>query len=506
MAINIGLLEICITFIFFLVFLVFQGVSLHKKTPKYLPTNWPVLGMLPGLLVHINRIYDGITELLEASNMTFCFKGPWLSGTDILLTVDPANIRYILSSNFDNYPKGMEFKEIFEVLGDSIFNVDSEMWEDMRNSSHAILGHHDFQRFWVSTSVSKLRQGLIPILENTVEQNILVDLQDLFHRFLFDTSLILMTGYDPRCLSIEMPKVEFSDAVDGVADGLFYRHAKPVLFWKLQSWMGVGVEKSMRRGIAVFDQLLGKIISAKREEIESHGIRKSSEGEAMDVLTYYLTVDTTKYKHLKPSNDKFIRDTILGILIAAKDTTSSALTWFFWLLSKNPEAMTKIRQEINEKMPKFDSADLDKLVYLDGAVYETLRLYPSVPFNHKSPAKPDVLPTGHRVDKNWKIVISIYAVGRMKSIWGDDAEDFRPERWISHDGMLRHEPSYKFLAFSAGPRSCLGKKLTFLQIKTVAVEIIRNYDIKVVDGHKTEPVPSVLLRMQHGLKASITKI
>ncbi|KAG2255780.1 hypothetical protein Bca4012_092781 [Brassica carinata] len=461
--------------------------------------------MLPGLLVHINRIYDAIAELLEASNMTFCFKGPWLSGTDILITVDPANIRYILSSNFDNYPKGTEFKQIFEVLGDSIFNVDSELWEDMRNSSHAIFSHQDFQRFWVNTSVSKLNQGLVPILENAVEKNIIVDLQDLFHRFLFDTSSILITGYDPGCLSIELPKVNFSDAVDGVADGLFYRHAKPVLFWKLQYWIGVGVEKSMRRGIAVFDEMLEKIISAKREEIKIHGIR-DSEGEAMDVLTYYMTIDTTKYKHLKPSNDKFIRDTILGVLIAAKDTTSSALSWFFWLLSKNPEAMIKIRQEINNKMPKFDPADLDKLVYLDGAVCETLRLYPSVPFNHKSPAKPDVLPTGHRVDDNWKIVISIYALGRMKSVWGDDAEDFRPERWISDNGMLRHEPSHKFLAFSAGPRSCLGKKLTFLQIKTVAVKIIQKYEIEVVEGQKSEPVPSVLLRMQHGLKVSVTRI
>ncbi|KAF2589339.1 hypothetical protein F2Q70_00038903 [Brassica cretica] len=272
-----------------------------------------------------------------------------------------------------------------------------------------------------------------------------------------------------------------------------------------QYWIGVGVEKSMRRGIAVFDEMLEKIISAKREEIKIHGIR-DSEGEAMDVLTYYMTIDTTKYKHLKPSNDKFIRDTILGVLIAAKDTTSSALSWFFWLLSKNPEAMIKIRQEINNKMPKFDPADLDKLVYLDGAVCETLRLYPSVPFNHKSPAKPDVLPTGHRVDDNWKIVISIYALGRMKSVWGDDAEDFRPERWISDNGMLRHEPSHKFLAFSAGPRSCLGKKLTFLQIKTVAVKIIQKYEIEVVEGQKSEPVPSVLLRMQHGLKVSVTRI
>ncbi|KAG7658509.1 Cytochrome P450 [Arabidopsis suecica] len=451
MAIVIGLLEIFTAFVFFIFF---QCLLLHKKTPKPLLTNWPALGMLPGLLLQVPRIYDWITEVLEATDMTFCFKGPCLSGMDILLTVDPVNIHYILSSNFANYPKGMEFKKIFEVVGDSIFNVDSGLWEDMRNSSHAIFSNQDFQMFWVSTSVSKLRQGLVPILENAADKNILVDLQDLFQRFLFDTSLILMTGYDPKCLSVEMPKVEFGDAVDGVSDGVFYRHVKPVFLWRLQYLIGVGVEKRLKRGLAVFDQLLEKIITAKREEINSHGTHHPSRGEAID----------------------------------------------------NPEAINKIRQEVNKKMPRFDPADLEKLVYLHGAVCETLRLYPPVPFNHKSPAKPDVLPSGHRVDEKWKIVISMYALGRMKSVWGDDAEDFRPERWISDSGRLKHEPSYKFLAFNAGPRACLGKKLTFLQMKTVAAEIIRNYDIKVVEGHKTEPVPSVLFRMQHGLKVNITRI
>ncbi|VVA99603.1 unnamed protein product [Arabis nemorensis] len=98
---------------------------------------------------------------------------------------------------------------------------------------------------------------------------------------------------------------------------------------------------------------------------------------------------------------------VLRFLIAGRDTIISALTWFFWLLSKHPEATTKIRQEINKKMPKFDPVDLNSLVYLDGVVCETLRLYPSVSFNHKSPAKPDVFPSGHKVDESWKIIISI---------------------------------------------------------------------------------------------------
>uniref|UniRef100_A0A0D3E5N9 Alkane hydroxylase MAH1 n=1 Tax=Brassica oleracea var. oleracea TaxID=109376 RepID=A0A0D3E5N9_BRAOL len=110
-----------------------------------------------------------------------------------------------------------------------------------------------------------------------------------------------------------------------------------------------------------------------------------------------------------------------------RDTTSSALTWFFWLLSKHPHVLTKIRQEINTK---FDPTYLEKLVYLHAALYETMRLYPPVPFNHKSPLKSDVLPSGHKVKAESKIVICIYALGRMRSVWGEDALDFKPEMYF----------------------------------------------------------------------------
>ncbi|KAF3544031.1 hypothetical protein DY000_02009142 [Brassica cretica] len=70
--------------------------------------------MTPGLLVRIHRINDSV-EVLENSNMTFPFKGPWFAGKDVLITVDPANIQHIVTSNFSNYIKGAEFQEIFEV-------------------------------------------------------------------------------------------------------------------------------------------------------------------------------------------------------------------------------------------------------------------------------------------------------------------------------------------------------------------------------------------------------
>ncbi|KAL7230867.1 hypothetical protein ACSBR2_009201 [Camellia fascicularis] len=124
------------------------------------------------------------------------------------------------------------------------------------------------------------------------------------------------------------------------------------------------------------------------------------------------------------SDVKFLRDTILNFMIVGRDTTSRALTWFFWLVSTHPDVEEKIREELKSNIPTkeankwrlFGVKEVSKLVYLHSALCESLRLYPPVPFQHKEPRMPDILPSGHRVDPNMKILFSLYAMGRMKFI------------------------------------------------------------------------------------------
>ncbi|CAA7032568.1 unnamed protein product [Microthlaspi erraticum] len=506
----ITLLEISI---YFLCFSFLYGIFLISKKPhRSFLTSWPFLGMLPGLIVEIPRVYDYVTELLEASNLTYPFKGPWFGGLDMLITVDPANIHHIMSSNFANYPKGSEFNKIFDILGDGIFNADNDLWKDLRKSAQSMMSHQEFQRFTLRTSMSKLEKGLVSLLDHVAEKKLVVDLQDVFHRFTFDTTFVLATGIDPGCLSIDMPEIEFSRALDEAEEAIFFRYVTPEMVWKMQRFIGFGDELKMKRAHSTFDRVCSKCIASKRDEISS-GVT-NIDSSCQDLLMSYMNVDTAKYKFLNPSDEKFLRDMILSFMLAGRDTTGSALTWFFWLLSKNPKATTKIRQEINQNLSpttsesdsdSFDPQELNKLMYLHGALFEALRLYPPVPFQQKSPTKPDVLPSGHRVDAGSKIVFCVYSLGRMKSIWGEDASEFKPERWISESGKLIHVPSFKFLSFNAGPRTCLGKDVALTQMKIVAVKLIQNYEIKVVEGHKVEPVPSVILHMKHGLKVLVTK-
>lgn len=156
--------------------------------------------------------------------------------------------------------------------------------------------------------------------------------------------------------------------------------------------------------------------------------------------------------------DQYLRDITLNFIIAGKGTSANTLAWFFYMLCKHPLVQEKVVQEvreavgIKESMPADEFSKLmteealDKMQYLHASLTETLRLYPAVPLDGKSAAEDDILPDGFKVKKGDGITYMAYVMGRMKNIWGDDAEEFHPERWL-HDGIFQPENPFKFTAF-----------------------------------------------------------
>ncbi|WRX21518.1 Cytochrome P450 - like 10 [Theobroma cacao] len=213
-------------------------------------------------------------------------------------------------------------------------------------------------------------------------------------------------------------------------------------------------------------------------------------------------------------SDKFLRDTAYSFITAGKDTISIGLTWFFWLIATHPSVETKILEEIKANSPtsndgnlvSFTAEELNKFVYLHATLCETLRLYPPVPVNNKCPIQSEILPSGDRVGRGTRIFISVYSMGRKEEIWGKDYLEFKPERWISELGKIVHKPSYMFMPFGAGARVCLGKDLSFKQMKTVAINVLRNCQVELVENQTVSvSSKSIALHTENGLKVRIKK-
>ncbi|KAL1318924.1 alkane hydroxylase MAH1-like [Arachis ipaensis] len=499
-----------ITIIASILYLVHHGRRRRCKTP--LSNDWPILGMLPQLLWNFFQIHDFLAHTINKQGGTAEFMGPWFTKMNYLVTRDPMNAHHILSKRFEDYVKGADFREVFAAFGDGIVAADSEKWKDMRSLFHSLFKHKSFEVLLEKTIQKKLQNSLLPILSNLCEETT-VDLQDLFCRFTFDNISSLGLGFDPNSLSIEFPVVEAKKAFDQIQECILYRHGVPRSVWKLQEWLQIGEEKKMAKACRVFDNFLCTLIASKLEELSE---RETNNNHQVDesVLHQFDSLLEVVTRDEARRDEKFLRDSAFNLFVAGKDTIASALTWFFWLVATHPLVEAKILEEIREVFGANDGeqyrilgmVDAKKLVYLHGALCEVLRLFPPIPLERKQPMKADVLPSGHHVDSDTNIIFSFYAMGRSEEIWGKDCLEFKPERWISEKGGIIHVPSYKFISFNAGPRTCLGKDMSFIQMKMVTSAILRHYCVHLVEDHpRVIPSLSIALLMKNGLKVKITK-
>ncbi|RHN78251.1 putative cytochrome P450 [Medicago truncatula] len=484
----------------------------RRNRDEFVPINWPIIGMLPTFLHHLSDFHDYATIVLKRNGGTYRFQGPWFTNTSFVGLADPMNVTYITKKNFGNYAKGSKFHDIFEVLGGSIFNSDSnDVWKQEKTMFHLVLGRKSFKNMFQHSIQKKVDDYLIPFLNDVSEAGAQVDLQDAFNRFTFDSSCLILFGFDPNCLPNkfnQLREIPYKKSLPVMEEVIFYRHFIPSSLWKLQKWLNVGQEKKFKVAQEYLDRFLYESITFSLGEEQS-----KCSNEEMDQCFLGMVKALKKEGYGKGEiSEKYLRDTALTMVFAGNGSISSALSWFFWLLSTYPIVEEKIIQEIKDNwLTQEDNriilrdVVLDKLVYLHGAICETLRLYPPIPFEHICAIKSDILPSGERISPNTSLMYSMYSMGRMEQLWGEDCMEFKPERWISERGDIIHVPSYKFITFNTGPRICIGKDLSFIQMKMVAAALLRKFHIQVVEGHLVTPRLSVFLRMKHGLKVEVSK-
>ncbi|GJS02000.1 cytochrome P450 [Tanacetum coccineum] len=426
---------------------------------------------------------------------------------NMLFTADHLDIQHILCKNFQNYPKDDKFRKIFDTLGDGILNSEGALWEIHHKVTMAIFKHPAYQSLLETVIWSKVEKQLLPILGSISEQGMEMDLHEILERFTFDTICKLFLDHDPESLSLNFPNIPSRKALSDVEQVIMHRYYTPPSVRKLKQLLKWGDEKKLRDAEKIIDDFIYKCLAQKQHEYNN---MNSEHLETQFLLSTSFMREIKNQFSDFGDPAKLLRDTLLTLMLAGKDTISSALSWFFYMLAKNPAVEDKILEEIHKHLEvkegeRWNAKALREMVYLQGALNESLRLFPPIPFNHKSPLQPDILPSGHKVDQNIKIILSFYSMGRMKSIWGEDCNEFKPERWLSKGGGIEHQPSYKFITFNAGPRTCLGKDTSFFLLKIVSASIIYRYHIELVEGHCVLPADSIVLRMKHGLKVRLSK-
>lgn len=471
------------------------------------PMMWPLLGFAPQVLYNISNIYEWVTDALIRAGGTFHFNGIWLGRFYGVLTINPANIEYVLKTRFHNFPKGKYYRERFgDFLGDGIFNADHQMWKDQRRAATAEMHSARFAEYSVETMRELVHCKLLVLLERLAQKNGCVDLQNVFLRFAFDNICTAAFGVDPGCLAIDLPEIPFAKAFEEATELTLFRFLVPPIVWKPMKRFDFGTEKRLRLAIRTVHEFAEKTVSKRRaESLKLKGLENRS-----DLLSRLMEVETEEEEESKLKfSDKFLKDFCISFILAGRDTSSVALAWFFWLLSKHPHVEHRILIEISAITGKrsanevvFTVDEFKKMEYLQAAITESLRLYPSVPVDFKEVQEDDVFPDGTVVTKGARVMYSIYSMGRSEAIWGEDCREFKPERWIK-EGVFVSENQFKYAVFNAGPRLCIGKKFAYMQMKMVVASILVRYHVEVVEGQKVLPKLNTTLYMKHGLKVRV---
>lgn len=218
--------------------------------------------------------------------------------------------------------------------------------------------------------------------------------------------------------------------------------------------------------------------------------------------------------------DELIQAQMLSFLIAGHETTSGLLSFCVFLLLQNPEKYQKCQEEIDRICggESITVTHIRQLKYIYAALQETLRIYPTAPFSSKIPHPDAMAREGvvtldggkYQVPPDVRVRILYNKCLQDPQIFGDDAREFRPERFLDGDEHDRIEPYWR--PFSEGSRACIGRNFSLQEAQLALAMIIQNFDLRLADPlYKMRIVQAVTIKpgglfMKAGLRHGMTPL
>ncbi|KAF8906184.1 cytochrome P450 [Mucidula mucida] len=205
-------------------------------------------------------------------------------------------------------------------------------------------------------------------------------------------------------------------------------------------------------------------------------------------------------------SDQAMMSQVLTFLAAGHETTASGVSWTLWLLASNPEAQTKLRQEVKPVFEQLngrpDYKALKDMQWLDAVVMESLRILPPVPMTIRCANKTDYI-DGTLIPKGTLLYIPIRVVNTLTTVWGEDAEEFNPMRWMD-PGMVGKG---RMLTFLEGPHGCIGKTMAVMEMKAIIGALIAKFEFTPgVEGQVAVPIAAATMKPKDSMPLRVRRV
>ncbi|KAH9905398.1 n-alkane-inducible cytochrome P450 [Xylariomycetidae sp. FL2044] len=465
--------------------------------PK-VPYKWPFA--LDLLRVQFRALFSGHTLEALTDYITIADTVRLeLWGVTGYITTDPANIETILSTNFDDFGLGNRRVASFPMLGEGIFSQDGHPWKRSRD-----IIRRQFARVQKQTlqAFTPHVNELVTTLHEAARESAVVDLKPFFFEFTLNTTTELLFGEPQSSLPAET-RAALRDSFDYAALGVGIRVRladlaplyNPAKFRKackvVRRWATLFADKAMKY----------------KDEV---GEDKASE-------KYSFIIDLWR----EMGDEALVRDQLLHILIAGRDSTAALLSWTLFHLIRNPDILQRLREEISTVPPDqhITREQIQKLSFLRCCFNESLRLYPQLALNFRFANKNTVLPRGGGPDGQSPVFIpkysgvgwSSYHLHRREDLYGANSRQWRPQRWEDGTLLRQVKAGAGFIDFHGGPRQCLGKDFALMEASYAMIRLLQAFPrVRVPPGVPSEPVGAerqsftIVLAPLDGVKVLLT--
>ncbi|CAD6443886.1 8d5297c9-8388-451d-a4a1-d950d110eaa0 [Sclerotinia trifoliorum] len=449
--------------------LLYQQQRTFAKQNNCLPcVSYPRKDPFYGLDFFVNTIRAGRNgKFLETTQKRFESLGVYTYvsnplGITTINTADPENIKTVLATAFKDYELFSRRKAgLMPIFGPGIFAVDGEEWEHSR----AML-RPNFVRSQVA-DLHVFEKHFGKLIKRIPRNGATFDLSKLFFMLTIDSATEFLFGESTETLDEEKlnsPGHKYSEAYDYMAEkvGAQIRLGKPANFPRDKKY--TDSIKYVHSYVRTYvDKALALQITNSSQKPQESG---------SDRYIFLQELAKSGYSALK------IQAELLNILLAGRDTTASLLTLLFMVLSREKDVLEKLRKEVmglEGRRPTFE--EVKDMKYLRWCINETMRLYPIVSTTSRVAARDTVLPRGGGTDgksptmvkKGSVVVYSSYVMHRRKDIYGEDAAEFRPERWEK----LR--VGWEYIPFSGGPRICIGQQFALTEASYTTIRLLQTF-------------------------------
>lgn len=381
---------------------------------------------------------------------------------DLNVTRDPENAKAVFSSQSNDFDIGVHRTQSWKpLLGVGIFTSQGETWKHSR-----ALVRPQFSKEQVSDldlAERHTRDLSARIQAGADGWTPTMDLQPLFYNFALDTVTEFLYGYSvhaqnptaraalPKVAGIPPPNLEelganFDQGKRWIEErGAFYKW-----YWLLTS-------KDFDARCASIHSLVDWFVQFRLQGLDKKD-PELGDGRKKFVLLNELAKET--------QNPLELRNESLSLLFAGRDTAGALLGWCFYFLARHPRVFDKLRAALLAEFGPaptgpVDFAQLKAVPYLSHTINEVFRVAAVIPLNERVAVRDTTLPRGGGADgtqpifipKGRQVLIATYAMQHRADLWGEDVEEFRPERW--EEGR---KVGWEFIPFGGGPRSCLGRK------------------------------------------------